>query len=394
MAEKPNIEEPGELGLDAGALARLGDAVRRDVASGRHHGAVLLVAREGRVGYLETIGHTDLARGREAATDDIFMLMSTGKAYTAALVLRAIDRGHLEFTTRIADVIPEFAVRGKQDVTVAQLLTHTGGTWAGFVPPPPYEWGPDWGNLEKMTAAVCAQQLANRPGERVFYNPFASYGILGEVVRRIDAGGRRFLDIAREDLFEPLGMADSSFGLALDHPRRVPLRMAELTPGAAEVSVMESLNDIVDENFELPAGMAFSTVGDVLTFTEALRRRGSLDQTRLLSPAIVDYAYRNHTGDKPNDFWDFNKEARRIAEFPANFTYGGGYVRGVGDYLSPFGFTASPSTFGSVGSGSTMWMIDPERDLTFIFLSAGLLEGLAHFTRLQRLSDLALAAVD
>jgi hypothetical protein len=39
-----------------------------------------------------------------------------------------------------------------------------------------------------------------------------------------------------------------------------------------------------------------------------------------------------------------------------------------------------------------MWMVDPERDLTFVFLSAGFIEGLAHFQRLSRLSDLALAA--
>jgi CubicO group peptidase (beta-lactamase class C family) len=161
---------------------------------------------------------------------------------------------------------------------------------------------------------------------------------------------------------------------------------------------MESLNTLVDEGFELPAGMGFSTIADVFTFTETLRNRGRAPRarggTRLLSPAIVDYAYRNHTGDKTNEFWDFNKESRDIAEFPANFSYGGGYVRGEGDHLTPFGATASARTFGSVGSGSTMWMVDPERDLTFIFLSSGLLEGLNHFIRLHRLADLALAAAE
>ncbi|KAA1397109.1 serine hydrolase domain-containing protein [Aeromicrobium ginsengisoli] len=390
----PTVEDPQEVGLDPAALQRLTASVRADIDSGLHHGAVMLVARAGRIGYLQTLGHTDLDLGRDASADDLFMLMSTAKSYTAVLVLQAVDRGALTFDTKVAEIIPEFGIRGKQNVTVAHLLTHTGGTWAGFVPPPPHPWGPVWGDLETMTAAICAQQLANRPGERVVYNPFASFGILGEIVRRLDPKGRRFLDIAREELFEPLGMLESSFGLALDHPRRVPLRMAETTPGAAAVSVMESLNDIVDENFELPAGMAFSSIGDVFTFAEMLRNRGSGHGVRLLSPAIVDYAFKNHTGDKPNDFWDFNKEARGLADFPANFTYGGGYARGSGDYMSPFGLTASPRTFGSVGSGSTMWMVDPERDVTFIFLSSGLLEGLHHFTRLQRLADLALAAVN
>ena len=385
---------PEEIGLDSVALSRLGTAVQRDIDNQVNHGATVLVARGGRVGYLESFGHSDRAAGRATALDDIYLLMSTGKSYTAGLVLQLIDRGELTFDTKVAEIVPEFGVRGKQRVTIAHLLTHTGGTWAGFLPPPPGQWGPSWGDMDEMTRLVSAQQITHSPGERVIYNPFASYGILGEVVRRLDASGRPFRRIAREQLFEPLGMVDSSFGLRLDHPRRVPVRMAESTPGAAEVAVMESLNELVDESFELPAGMVFGSIRDVFVWTEMLRQRGRREGNRILSSAMIDYAFRNHTGDRVNEFWDFNLEARDLARFPANFSYGGGYVRGEGDHLSPFGFTSSPSTFGSVGSGSTMWMVDPVHDLTFVFLSSGLLEGLNHFLRLRRLADLALAAID
>jgi CubicO group peptidase (beta-lactamase class C family) len=95
----------------------------------------------------------------------------------------------------------------------------------------------------------------------------------------------------------------------------------------------------------------------------------------------------------PNEFWDFNKEAADLPEFPANFSLGGGYVRGTGHHLTPFGQLASPSAFGAVGSGTTCWMVDPVRELTVVFLSSGLVEGLRHFQRLQRVNDLALAAV-
>jgi CubicO group peptidase (beta-lactamase class C family) len=393
-AIQESVKDPAEVGLEGAALARLGASVQNDIDAGVHHGATVLVARGGNVGYLETFGDANQEAGRATAVDDIYLLMSTGKAYTAGLVLQLIDRGLLSFDTKVAEIVPEFVVRGKQRVTVAHLLTHTGGTWSGFVPPPPGQWGASWGDMDEMTRLISAQQIAHRPGERVIYNPFASFNILGEIVRRLDSDGRSFRQIAREQLFEPLGMVDSSFGLRLDHPRRVPVRMAETTPGAAEVSVMESLNDLVDEFFELPAGMVFGTVRDVFAWTEMLRRRGRLGGTRFLSSAIVDYAYQNHTGNKVNEFWDFNKESRGLAEFPANFSYGGGYVRGTGDYLTPFGFTASPRTFGAVGSGSTMWMVDPVNDLTFVFLSSGLLEGLHHFQRLRRLADLALAAID
>lgn len=382
-----------EAGVDPEALDRMVAAIQADVDSSLHHGAVVLVARRGRVVLRRGIGLSDRETGRVAEPDDIFLLMSTAKSFTAALVLRLIDRAELSFDTRVSDIVPEFGVRGKERVTVRQLLTHTGGTWAGFVPPPPVPWGPLWGDMDAMTAAVSAQQIAHHPGARVIYNPFASYNILGEIVRRLDPQGRSFRAIARQDVFEPLGMTDTSFGLRRDAPRRVPLRMAETTPGAAEVSVMESLNELVDENFELPAGMAFGTVDDLFTFAETIRNRGRSEDHRLLSQAMVSYAYRNHTGEMTNEFWDFNKEVRGIAEFPANFSLGGGYVRGTGHFMTPLGQLASPSAFGSVGSGSTMWMVDPERELTFVFLSSGLLEGLHHFQRLQRLSDLVLASV-
>jgi hypothetical protein len=81
------------------------------------------------------------------------------------------------------------------------------------------------------------------------------------------------------------------------------------------------------------------------------------------------------------------------ASFPANFSLLGGYVRGNGDYHTPAGSKASPSAMAAVGGGSTGWLMDTDRDLTFIFLSAGLVEGLKHPERLSRLSDLAIAAI-
>jgi len=61
--------------------------------------------------------------------------------------------------------------------------------------------------------------------------------------------------------------------------------------------------------------------------------------------------------------------------------------------LAFLGHTASSRAFGAVGGGSTLLLVDPDRDLTFVFLSAGFIDGLDHFARLQQLSDLALAAV-
>lgn len=391
-ADAPALVEPSDAGIDGAALRRLDDRIAGAIAAGTCDGAVYLLARGGRVVRHRAVGLSDLRAGRAARLDDVFATMSLSKAFCAAAVLRLVDHGRLELETRVCEVIPEFAVRGKQRVTVRHLLTHTAGTWAGFGPPPGLSAADNF-DLERATAAVCALPIDNRPGERVVYNPWASYGLLGEIVRRLDSAARPFRQIMLEDVFEPLGMLDSSYGLAVDHPRRVPLVQREQTAVVTEQEVLHGLNRLIDEHAELPAGGSFATTADVHRFAEMLRGRGTLGDVRLLSPAIVDYAYANHTGDRPNHFWDFDTEARRIDDFVPNFSLGGGYVRGRGHGLTPLGLTASPSAFGAVGGGSTLFMVDPPRELVLVFQSAGLLSGLGHFRRLQQLSDLALASV-
>ncbi|WP_160573705.1 serine hydrolase domain-containing protein [Actinomadura physcomitrii] len=389
MSSELRGADPDAAGLDEQALGRLSGKVSEDVKSGRYRAASFLVARGGMVGYRDHIG--EVSPGRPARQDDIYLLMSLSKAFTAALVLRAVDEGRLGLDTRVADLVPGFGVRGKERVTVRHLLTHSGGTYSGFPPPPPLSMA-DAGDLGKNVQAVSGLPLAFTPGTQVVYNPWASYALLGQSLVNIDPRHRGFRQIAQDELFGPLGMDDTAFGLAVDEPRRVPVSVADTDGAVVQRAVFESLNTVMDDKAEHPAGGAFSTVDDVFRFAEALRRRGAGAGHRVMSQAMFDYAARNHTGDLRNGFWDFDCEARGIEPFPAKFTLLGGYVRGSGHHLTPFGHTASPRTFGAVGGGSTMWLVDPERDLTFVYCSAGFLEGLDHFVRLREVADLALAA--
>lgn len=380
-------------GLNVDALVRLRESIQHDIDRGLHFGANVLIARGGVVGFHEAIGSAD-PDSRPAALDDLFLLMSASKAFTATAVLRLVDHGLLELDTRIADVMPEYAARGKARVTVRHLLTHTGGTYFNHDMASLLTFK-DAGDLSAAARFLSELPIAHRPGARVIYSPFEAFTILGEMLCRLDERGRPFRQILADDVFEPLGMADTSFGAPLDHPRRVPVRIPNPTAGAAQsAEVMEGFNVFADEAYEFPAGGAFSTTSDVFTFAETLRVGGTVGETRLLSRSLLEFAQRNHTGDAINEFWDFNREAADLDDFPGNFSLLGGYVRGSGYHLTPLGLTASPRAFGAVGSGTTMWMVDPDRELTVVFLSAGLVEGLRHFRRLQRISDLSLAAVE
>lgn len=381
--------DPAELGLDPTRLARLTAAIEADVAAERWDGAVVLVARAGRPVLHAALGWSNRAARRPAAVDDVFSVFSVTKTLTTAAVLVRVDRGELALTTPVAELIPEFGTRGKQRITVAQLLTHTAGLAVAMPPLPPERLD----DLTAYVAAACRQPLETAPGTTVHYSAVTAHALLAEVVRRLDGGERRFAAILDDDVLRPLGMRDTALGLRADlAPRKVPVVVRDRSPGVFEPELLESFNQLVKAESEIPAGSAVSTAADLFRFAECLRRGGELDGRRLLSPALVRLAVTNHTGDRPNGFFAFACEQRGWDPFPANLglTF---WLRGDGVFPTYFGLTSSPGTFGGLGAGSAMFWVDPARDLVFVLLTAGLLEETRHLDRCQRLSDLVQAAV-
>jgi CubicO group peptidase (beta-lactamase class C family) len=300
-----------------------------------------------------------------------------------------IDRGALSLTTRAADIIPEFGSKGKQRITIAQLMTHTAGLSAG-IPPIPFEM---IGDQKTMVAAISQMGIEGIPGEKVNYSPMIAHSILAEIVRRVDGGSRPFREILAAEVFGPLGMKDTSLGLRKDlEPRRVPVVVRDRSEGVFPPEMLETYSTNLKEDSEIPSGGAFSTASDLFRFAEALRRGGELDGTRILSPAIIRLATTNQTGTRRNSLWDFALEMRGWQEFPAflGLTF---FLRGTGIFPHWFGNLASPGTFGAVGAGSTVFWVDPERDVTFVCLSSGLLEETRNVDRFHRLSDLVCSAV-
>jgi len=68
-------------------------------------------------------------------------------------------------------------------------------------------------------------------------------------------------------------------------------------------------------------------------------------------------------------------------------------VRGTGVFQHLYGQFASPETFGNYGAGSTLFWVDPAADVSFSFLSAGVMTQAANIERCGKLSDMALSAI-
>lgn len=381
--------------IDDAAIGHLRAAIRRDLDAGDYDGAVVAMAHRGQIVLHEAFGLSERDTGREARTDDVFRILSLTKAFTVALVFRAIDRGLLSLTTNVVEVIPEFRSpdrflnKVRDRISVMDLLTHRAGLPAT---PEPVPYG-RMGNLDEVVAAVCEAGPIGEPGQAIEYSPAYNHALLGEMARRVIAPERRYRDLVQEFVFDALGMTSSAIGApARLRERLVPLRARFEPSGWLAPKDIEILNDEIHEEAEIPWVGSVSTAGDVLRFAEMLRRGGALGGTRVLSNAILERALKNHTGDVPNNWWIPMAARRGWKVMPANLGLGV-FTRGEGLHPSILGTLTSPGTFGNYGAGSSIYWVDPARELTFVCLTAGIMEESANIVRFQKLSDLAAGTV-
>jgi CubicO group peptidase (beta-lactamase class C family) len=387
---RPDIGDAGKHGFDPDRLLKLKQAIEADTSRAIYDGAEVLVARGGSMAMHEAIGYTNRTANRKAAIGDIYFIMSLTKQMTVARVLMDIENGKFALTTKIAEIIPEFGIKGKQNITVWHILTHTSGINTEIPFTLPLDKIVD---IEAVTAALCNERLLYLPGSMVTYNAVTAHAILAVMVQRLDEKNRPFRRILAEDIFEPLGMTKTAMGLP-EHLKEkiVPVVMRDPTPGLFDAGMIEALNVLITEESELPAGGAVSTARDVFLFAEMLRKGGELNGRRILSPASIRTATANQTKEMPNHLMDYMREMYGWPNFPAYLGLSF-FLRGDGVFPSPFGLQTSSMTYGGLGAGSTVFWVDPERDLTFVCLTAGLMEEGKSFLRFQRLSDLAVSAL-
>jgi CubicO group peptidase (beta-lactamase class C family) len=147
-----------------------------------------------------------------------------------------------------------------------------------------------------------------------------------------------------------------------------------------------------DEHAEMPWVGGVSTVPDLFRFAEMFRQGGTLDGKRIVSPALMALATTNWTGDKPNELYKKIAINHGWEPYPAYIGLGFG-LRGEAVCPSIYGGTlASPGTFGNYGAGSTLFWVDPEWDITFVALTAGVMHPALNIERFQRLNDIVMSA--
>jgi len=316
---------------------RLLPLVETQLETGLADGIQLVAAHYGEV-------VTDVATGwRHDGTpmtaDTRLLLFSAAKPLVAAAVHLVVERRLVNYDDALVDYLPELG-SAKSAITLRHALCHRAGM-PDLERRVPLETYASWSTA---VAETCALPLEFPPGVGAAYHPLSAYTLLAALVERVTATA--FAGFCAAEIFEPLGMQQTSWGASAGDPSVDDTR--GLDPGyEAEFALWRQLRQAL-----IPGGNAFSTARDLCRFYLSLRP-GS-EGTRVLSPETVAVATRVHAPYSPN--WTLG--------------FGLGFIVGT-DAADPGsrGFRLSARTFGHPGLCSVQALCDPDRDLILVALT-------------------------
>ena len=353
---------PGEAGMSPQRVRHVVDLARGWVEEGITPALVVLVARRGVIVLHEAFGR--LGPEPDAPPlprDAIFPLCSLSKPITATAAMILVEEGLLGLNRPVQWYLPEFVGEGKEQVCVHHLLTHTSGLkeedWFAHVesdratvgiPPPAPTTHPF---VHEWLFPAYDMPLWKAPGTEMSYCDL-NYELLGEIVQRVS--GQSLADFTRERIFQPLGMADTSWGV----PEALKLRLVRRAADEVDADLMAQFR-----LGEVPwaCGGACSTALDVAVFGQMFLNRGAYGEARVLSPATVAAMTRNQIP---------GISGRMDEEFFPEASWGLGWsIHGSNKTLRYAEPLQSPQSFCHGGGGGVMLWVDPVYELVMAYFS-------------------------
>ena len=369
---------PDSQGISSARLKRLSDAIQSDVEANRIAGAVVAIARNGRLVYHEAFGWQDKAAQVRMARDSIFAIASMTKPITATTALILQEEGVLHLNDPVGRYLPALekmaviegrpedatapfkTVPAARQPTLQDLMRHTAGmTFGNRGEGELYKAWPQSGitsaeNMagEEFIGKLAALPLFYQPGTR--WNYSLGFDVLGLAM---EAAAKQPLEqVLRSRILDKVGMADTSFVL----PQAKFARLAQPLNNA-QGKRPNTYDPRGGVKFQCGGGCLVSTAGDYLRFYQMLLDGGRWNRQQVISRKSIEYMLSNHL--RP----DVNRSA--LDAYPniegADFGLGFAIRQGAGVQ----GVMGSPGEFHWHGATGSLAWVDPKERLIVVFLA-------------------------
>ncbi|MEO5978521.1 MAG: serine hydrolase domain-containing protein [Chryseolinea sp.] len=365
------VAKPEDVGISSERLTRIDKMVEDFISKGWTPGAVVLIARQGKIVYHKAYGYSNMEQKTPLRKDDIFRIASQSKAIASLATMMLWEEGKFVLDEPISRYIPEFknptvlkifnmadstytTEPAKSEITIRQLLTHTSGLdYAGIGSQEfkaiyakagiPSGIGNSDVVLADKMKVLGKLPLRHHPGEKYTYG--LNCDVLGYLVEIIS--GMPFDQFLKKRIFDPLGMKDTYFYL----PSEKYSRLVTLYDGAGGTlkPLKGKIFDNVDPEYPKAAGKYFSggaglssTPEDYAKFLQMFLNGGQYNSTRLLSRKTIELMLTN-----------------QVEKLDGNFGLGFGLETSKNDFQSPF----SIGSFSWGGAFNTQYWADPKEKL-------------------------------
>jgi CubicO group peptidase (beta-lactamase class C family) len=372
-AETLPTAEPEAVGLSSARLERLAQAIKQDVDHGRMPGAVVAIARKGKLAYYESFGFVDKAANTPMPKDAIFALASMTKPMVAVGTLMLEEQGDLLLNDPIGNYLPQLkemkvaTARGIEPAhrqpTLQDMLRHTAGVSYGNRGDTPLHklYESKLKSAANQSGGEFLQELGKLP---LHYQP----GTQWEYSHGLDVAGlaveavtkKRLGDFLKERLFGPLGMVDTGFMVPASKAARIA-KPFPVDPDTGRPTAFRM--PVTPWQYDCGGGCASGTALDYLRFAQMLLNKGTFEGTRLLSRKTVEYMTANQLGP--------NVDVSRLNEFAVEHMDGFGFGLGVAVRTQPgvAGVPGTPGEFLWSGAQGTMFWVDPKEEMAVVFLA-------------------------
>ncbi len=348
---------------------------RVEVEEGRIPGCQVAVGFRGEVAVFEAFG--------DVTTSNRLPLFSIVKPTVSLTVLELAADGLIDLRSPVAELIPEFASNGKEQVTVSQVMLHAGGFPSA--PMPPAIWADRPARLERYGT----WRLNWEPGTRYEYHPSSAQWVLADLITA--ATGRPFADVITECVMTPAGVARF---LAIDPADQGDVvdvvnvgEAPDLEARAREFGFDIPLTEVTDDALLAfndpavraaghPGGGGIASAADVAKWYQAILH----DDGEFLRPEVRHDALEVVRQNHPD--W-MGVPANRTRAFVLGGDDGQTLMRG-------YGHNNGPCTFGHGGAKGQRGWADPSTGISLAFLTNGLdRDDFVHAHRGAAISSLA-----